>query len=241
MPHRLMCIVAHPDDECYAFGGALALAADRGIETHVICLTDGQAAKHRGNAASAAELGSIRRAEFAASCKVLGVTTHELLDYHDGQTSKIAFDEACEKLVERIRRLRPAVVITFGGDGGMNTHADHMMVSFFTTAAFHWSGQENRFPEAGLPFQPQRLFYVTTNVFLPERRKPLPAPWTATLDISSVRERKSEAFRQHASQAPLMEATRGFFEQSGGEELYTLIASQQTGPAEQWTDLFEGL
>ena len=42
-------MVAHPDDECYAFGGALALAADRGVETYVICLTDGQAATNRGD------------------------------------------------------------------------------------------------------------------------------------------------------------------------------------------------
>jgi len=62
-----MCVVAHPDDECFAFGGALALAADRGIETYVICLTDGQAATHRGDAASAQDLGKMRREEFAAS------------------------------------------------------------------------------------------------------------------------------------------------------------------------------
>ncbi len=54
---KLMCVVAHPDDECFAFGGALALAADRGIETYVVCLTDGQAAKNRGSAASGEELG----------------------------------------------------------------------------------------------------------------------------------------------------------------------------------------
>ena len=48
---KLMCVVAHPDDECFAFGGALALAADTGIETYVVCLTDGQAATNRGDAA----------------------------------------------------------------------------------------------------------------------------------------------------------------------------------------------
>ena len=49
---RLLCITAHPDDECFAFGGALALAAGRGVEVSVICLTDGQAATHRGAAGS---------------------------------------------------------------------------------------------------------------------------------------------------------------------------------------------
>jgi LmbE family N-acetylglucosaminyl deacetylase len=236
-----MCVVAHPDDECYAFGGALALSADHGIETHVICLTDGQAARNRGNAASGEELGKVRRAEFAASCKVLGVQSHELLDYQDAQLISVPFAEATGLLVERIRRIRPDVVITFGGDGGLNTHPDHMMVSFFTTAAFHWAGQSKRFPEIGVPFQPARLFHVTTNVFLPERQQPLPAPWTVTLDIQGVRERKNEAFRQHLSQAPLMEATLLFFEKHGAEELYALIASNEAQPARQTNDLFDGL
>ena len=82
---KLMCVTAHPDDECFGFGGALALAADRGIETYVVCLTDGQAASNRGNAASGAVLGAIRREEFRRSCEVLGVTQHELMDYHDGR------------------------------------------------------------------------------------------------------------------------------------------------------------
>ena len=129
-------MVAHPDDECYAFGGALALASDRGIETYVICLTDGQAATHRGDAASGEALGKLRREEFRASCDVLGVTRYELMDYQDGHLEFVHFSQAAERLVERMRRFKPDVVITFGGDGGQNTHADHMMTSMLTTAAF---------------------------------------------------------------------------------------------------------
>lgn len=236
-----MCVVAHPDDECFAFGGALALASDRGIETYVVCMTDGQAATHRGVAASGAELGKARRQEFTDSCRVLGVTEHELLDYHDGQLLHVPAPEATGRLVERMRRFRPNVVITFGGDGGLNTHPDHMMVSFWTTSAFHWSGQEKRFPEAGEVFQPDRLFHLTTNVFLPDRQPPLPIPWTTVLDIRTVQERKAEAFRQHVSQAPLMERTRAFFKEFGGQEFYTLMASRDPGPATPATDLFGGL
>lgn len=236
-----MCVVAHPDDECYAFGGALALYAERGIETYVICMTDGQAARNRGAAGSGSELGKIRREEFAASCKVLGVKEYELLGYQDGEIVNTPFVETAGRLVERMRRICPAVVITFGGDGGMNTHPDHMMLSFLTTAAFHWAGHEKRFPQHGPVFQPARLFHVTTNVFLPERHPPLPAPWTVTLDIRSVRERKSEAFRQHISQEPLMEQTRHFFEEHGAQEFYALIASKESQASRQTADLFEGL
>ena len=236
-----MCVVAHPDDECFAFGGALALAADAGVETYVVCLTDGQAATHRGEATTGAELGQMRREEFAASCKILGVWHHELLDYQDGRLEFCDFSQTAGRLVERMRRFQPDVVVTFGGDGAMNTHADHMMVSSLTTAAFHWAGRERRYPELATVFQPKRLFYLTTNFFLPDRQAPLPMPWSVRLDIQAVRERKAEAFRAHVSQAPLMERTKAVFEQYGGEEFYALAACAEARPVELTGDLFEGL
>ncbi len=222
-----MCVVAHPDDECFGFGGALALAGDRGIETYVICLTDGQAAKNRGDAASGGDLGKMRREEFAASCKVLGVTHHELLDFHDGRLEFVNLPETAGQLVERMRRFRPHVVLTFGTDGGLNTHADHMTASMLTTAAFHWCGQSKRYPEMGEVHQPDRLFYLSTNFFIPGRPAPKPMPWTVTLDIRSAEQRKREAFRQHVSQAPLMEQTKEIFDQYGAEDFYTLVAAAE--------------
>jgi LmbE family N-acetylglucosaminyl deacetylase len=238
---KLMCVVAHPDDECYAFGGALALAADRGIESYVVCLTDGQAATHRGDASTGDALGKMRRDEFSASCKVLGVSHHELMDYQDGQLEFVNFPLAVGRLVERIRRYKPDVVITFGGDGGQNTHPDHMMVSMLTTAAFHWAGQAKRYREAGAAHKTQRLYYVTANFHMPDRPPAVLMPWTVVLDIRTVRERKSEAFRQHVSQAPLMERTKEIFERYGAEEFYALVATAEPQAARLTTDLFEGL
>jgi LmbE family N-acetylglucosaminyl deacetylase len=238
---RLMCVTAHPDDECFAFGGALALAAERGIETYVVCLTDGQAATNRGDAATGADLGAIRREEFHRSCEVLGVTKHELMDYQDARLEFVEFSVAAGRLVERIRRFKPDVVITFGGDGGQNTHADHMMASMLTTAAFHWAWQAKRYPEAGETHKAKRLYYVTANFHMPDRPPMMPMPWTVTLDLRSVRERKNEAFRQHISQAPLMEKTRDTFAKYGAEEFYALAATAEPQAARQGTDLFEGL
>ena len=241
MSLRLLCVVAHPDDECFAFGGALLLAADQGVETSVVCFTDGQAATHRGTAASGAELGTMRRTEFAASCKVLGVSHHEMMSYADAQLEFLPLSSLASELVKRLRSFRPQVVITFGGEGALNSHPDHTAVSAATTAAFHWAGNANRFPEHGPVHRPQRLFYLTTNFFLPDREPPLPAPWTHTLDIRNVFERKQEAFRQHTSQAPLMERTRAIFEEHGGAERYLLAATKKPQPASQSTDLFEGV
>jgi LmbE family N-acetylglucosaminyl deacetylase len=238
---RLLLITAHPDDECFAFGGALALAAARGCQTHVLCLTDGQAATHRGDATTSANLGQIRRDEFHASCRVLGVHHAELLDYHDAHLEFVDFSATARRLVHSIRTLQPHIVLTFGADGAPNTHPDHTMVSALTTAAFHWAASAKRFPDAGPTWRATRLYHQSTNFFLPNRPQPLPIPWTVTLDIRQVFETKREAFRQHVSQAPLMEQTKPIFDQHGSHEFYTLVATPEPTPAKPFTDLFEDL
>jgi LmbE family N-acetylglucosaminyl deacetylase len=240
-PRKLLCVTAHPDDECFAFGGALMLAAQAGVETTVLCFTDGQAATNRGIATSGEHLGEMRRAEFFASCKILDVTHAEILDYQDAQLEFADFSATVAKLVERIRREKYDVVLTFGMDGAMNTHADHTMVSAFTTAAYHWAASPKRFPSLGPIHVAQRLYYNTTYFFFPGRPAPLPAPWTVTLDVTPVQARKFAAFHAHTSQVPLMEKFQSYFEKRAGKEVYTLAASPEPQPATQTTDLFAGL
>lgn len=241
MSLRLLCVVAHPDDECFAFGGALILAAQRGVEVSVLCFTDGQAATHRGKAQNGEELGAMRRREFAASCDLLGVKHHELLDYQDAQLEFHSLNELGGLLVERMRSLRPHVVLTFGGEGALNNHPDHTTVSAAATAAFHWSGNPKRMPGSGEPWCPQRLFYLTYDFSLPDRPAPLPAPWTTTLDVRSVKDRKVEAFKAHTSQAPLLKVALPMFERHGDTEHYLLAYTTHPQPAKQTIDLFEGV
>ncbi len=238
---KLLLVVAHPDDECFAFGGALALAADQGVETHVICLTDGQSATNRGDARSPEELGRMRRAEFAASCDVLGVHAHESWGMQDGHLEFAGFSATSRRLVARIRDLKPHVVVTFGSDGAVNTHPDHTMVSALTCAAFHWAASSKRFPDAGPVHAADRLFLLTTSFFMEGRPAPLPAPWSITLDVRGVMRRKHMAFYQHRTQAPLMEQTKSMFEQFGQSEHYLLAAVHEPQPARHMTSLFEGL
>ena len=54
---------------------------ERGVETSVVCLTAGTAARNRGAAGTDDELAALRRAEFAASCKLLNVSHAEVLDF----------------------------------------------------------------------------------------------------------------------------------------------------------------
>ena len=61
----------------------------------------------------------------------------------DSPETRDAFEQTIEDLC-KLYRFKPEVIVTFGGDGGLNTHVDHTMVSCFVTAAFHWAGRENR-------------------------------------------------------------------------------------------------
>jgi LmbE family N-acetylglucosaminyl deacetylase len=132
-------------------------------------------------------------------------------------------------------------VLTFGMDGAPNTHPDHTVVSAATTAAVHWAASPKRYPEFGAVYLTPRLFHQTQNFFLEGRPQPLPAPWTVTLDIRPVFIRKIEAFRAHTTQNPLLDQVLPVFEEHGQQEFYALVATPDPRPAEQATDLFEGL
>ena len=214
MSHRLLCVTAHPDDESGGFGGALMLSSRAGAETSVLCFTDGQAAHFRGDAAPDADLGQLRRAEMDAACQLLGLTRCEVLEYPDGQLAQQDFQDLVGTVVERIRRWRPQVVLTFGGDGGVNLHRDHTMVSVVTTVAFHWAGRAEFFPgqvESGLrPYFPQKLYYCSTPFVSVRDRPELTAsaattPWSLTLDLGNLADRKLEAFRKHHTQQGVLQ------------------------------------
>jgi LmbE family N-acetylglucosaminyl deacetylase len=243
---KLLCVTAHPDDEAGAFGGTLLLYAERGVETSVICLTAGTAARNRGLASTDLELAELRRAEFAESCKVLGVAHGEVLDYPDGKLDRADLYQVVGELVLRIRRIRPQVMITFGPDGGLTGHMDHAMAGVFATMAFEWAGRQDRYPEqlqhGVIPHRTQKLYYHTADFILPDRQ-PISQPTiTARLEIGQKRfDVKAKAFQQHKTQAPLFEKVRkNLGETLGGVEMFHLAATSSSQAAKAETDLFEG-
>ena len=247
MPLRLMCFTAHPDDECGAFGGALMLAHQRGVECSVVCLTEGRAASHRGNAGNDDELAKLRRQEFAAALQVLGAAHGEVLNYPDGGLAAQDFAAVTKVLVERVRRFRPHVVLTFGGDGNVNLHPDHTMVCLFATADFHWAGRSNFAPElAGLPpYRPQKLYYAVApflvQTYQEEARKIALVPASLSFELGELKARKLKAFMQHTSQAEMLAKVSAVFDETGGEEKYLLAAAPGMRSSPLETDMFAGL
>ena len=241
---RLLCTTAHPDDEVWAFGGSLLRYQEQGIETHVICLTRGQAATNRGGAKSGEELAALRTQEFYEACRLLKVTRPAILDYPDGGLAALNFLQVAEDLTRRIREIRPDVILTLGPDGTVTAHVDHAMVGLLTTAAFHWAGRTDRFRaqlEGGLePRRTQKLYYVTASETWPERQPVSLSPETARVDVRRYIDAKVAAFRAHVSQLALLEM---YGERSirRPAELFHLAAAIKPQPLAAENDLFAGI
>lgn len=141
---RLLCIVAHPDDETMLCGGTLAVLAERGVEIHVLCATRGEGGEMgEPPRATRAELGRVRAAEMRCACQALGVHRVDFLGYVDPtvgpENSLYPFaegeDELRDRLLANVRRLRPHILLTHGRDGEYG-HPAHQMLHRATWAAF---------------------------------------------------------------------------------------------------------
>lgn len=250
MPHRLLCITAHPDDESGAFGGALMQAQAAGAETFVLCFTEGNAAHFRGDVAKDADLGAVRRAELAAACAVLGVSQFEVLHFPDGALAKENSQELVGIAVEHIRRWRPQVVLTFGGEGGVNLHKDHTVISAVATMAFHWAARAEMYPDhidtGELPHAAQKLYFVSTPFVSVRDRPELTAtaattPWTLTLELGDLAERKLEAFSKHTSQRDVLQRVGPELQKALSLERYLLVARRGETSVTEDSGMFAGI
>ena len=150
-----MVVVAHPGDEAFGFGGAIASAAASGAYVVVLCVTRGAfdsrlleqppapGGKNRdvkNDPIVWRNLDTVREDELRRSVALLGVRVLRMLDYSEGDLPETDFDRLVGRIVEPIRMHRPEVVLTFGPDG-VTGDADHAVVSRATTAAFELAAQ----------------------------------------------------------------------------------------------------
>jgi LmbE family N-acetylglucosaminyl deacetylase len=158
---KLMCVLAHPDDETLGMGGTLAKCADEGVSTFLVTATRGE----RGWIGDAADypgpeaLGRRRGAELAAAAESLGVQAVILLDYRDGELAQAEPAGVVGKLVTHLRQIRPQVVVTFDPYGAYG-HPDHVAISQLTTAAVVAAADPDYGQAAGWPAHPvSKLYY----------------------------------------------------------------------------------
>ena len=145
-----MVIVAHPGDEVFGFGGAIASAAAEGAYVVVVCVTRGwfdqrlsakppaPGGKNRDlkfGAVNWRNVDTVREDELRRSVAVLGVRVVRMLDYAEGELDRADFDHLVERIVEPIRIHRPEVILGFGPDG-VTGDSDHIVLSRAVSAAY---------------------------------------------------------------------------------------------------------
>lgn len=261
---RLLCVLAHPDDESLGFGGALARYAAEGVETYVITATRGQrgwfgpADAYPGGYV----LGRTRQWELWEAAEVLGLREVILLDYMDGDLDQADPQHVIAEIVEQVRRIRPQVVLTFD-PSGFYGHPDHIAISQFTMAALV-AAADSTYPAGGLPHRVDKLYYraafsaemaayqavfgdLVMQIDGVERRA---SPWqnwaiTTQLDTSAYTEQVLDAVMRHRSQLPgyegLLSLSYAQKQAIFGSETYYRAYSQVNGGRGCEDDLFAGV
>ncbi len=133
---KLMCVLAHPDDESLGVGGTLAHYAAEGVETYLVTATRGERGRfnEHGDRPGPDVVGRTRAAELTAAARTLGLREVVQLDYPDGSLDSVDAVAVQDVIAGHLRRVRPQVVITFGPEGAYG-HPDHIAISQLTTAA----------------------------------------------------------------------------------------------------------
>ena len=173
---RLLAVHAHPDDESSKGAAMMAAYSAAGADVVVATATGGE----RGDLlnAEAAELQQchrdlpgVRRAEMRAAAQELGVH-HVWLGFVDsglpegdpppplpfGSFASLDLEQAAAPLVRLVRRFRPHVITGYDESGGY-PHPDHIMSHRVAWEAYGAAGDPSRYPGAGEPWTPQKLYY----------------------------------------------------------------------------------
>src|SRR5664280_231785 len=117
----VLVVCAHPDDESFGLGAALAALGESGSSTSVLCFTHGEASTL---GADVGDLGRVRAGELAAAASELGVGYVELMDYRDGHLAVETLDELTAPIRWAAERAMVDLLLVFD-EGGITGHPDH--------------------------------------------------------------------------------------------------------------------
>lgn len=243
----LMLIFAHPDDESFMGGGALAHYARQGRPTSLVCLTDGESCTTgRHGSTELAErpaLAARRRRELAAAAAILGAGELIAPGWADKDLDAVPDVHAARFLAWHVRRFRPEVLVSFGPEGAPSQHPDHKATCRWSRVAFELAA-DPAFDTEHAPYAPARLFWLTW----PESVNALRGhtrgqPITTVLKLDPAAAiLKHHAFECHRTQDHHLELFQRLQHLLGGREYFHLAASRFSSSAcAPVADLFEGL
>ena len=172
----LLTVHAHPDDEASKGAATVAAYHQAGVGCTLVCCTGGEEGEILNPAMDRPEvaehLAEVRVAELRRAAEIIGYDEVVMLGYRDSgmpdtepNSHPEAFanadhDEAVGRLVTVIRRVRPHVLVTYPDDRTGYNHPDHLQVHDISVPAFDAAGDADRYPEAGEPWQPLKMYFT---------------------------------------------------------------------------------
>lgn len=175
-PLCVLSVHAHPDDEASKGSATMARYHDEGVRAVLVCCTGGEAGDVLNPAVDTPEvranLAEVRLRELHDSAAAIGYDAVHMLGYYDSgmpdtevnarddNFANAPLDEAVERLVAIVRAERPQVIVTYAEDRQFYPHPDHIRVHEVSVPAFDAAGDPDRFPDAGKPWQPSKLYYT---------------------------------------------------------------------------------
>jgi mycothiol S-conjugate amidase len=173
---RLMAVHAHPDDESSKGAATMAKYVSEGVDVLVATCTGGERGsvlnpKLQGDPYIEEHIHEVRAREMDEARQILGVKQawlgfvdsglpegDPLPPLPEGCFALVDVEEAGGALVKLIREFRPHVITTYDENGGY-PHPDHIQTHKISMVAFEAAGDPDRYPEAGAPWTPQKLYY----------------------------------------------------------------------------------
>jgi LmbE family N-acetylglucosaminyl deacetylase len=143
--HRVLCVVAHPDDVEYGASAAVAAWTSSGVEVAYLLLTRGEAGM---DASPPEETAQLRMREQIAGSLSVGVSNVDFLQYPDGVL--VYSLEMRRDIARVIRSYRPDALLTSTWEvefaAGLN-QADHRVAGLAALDALRDAGNRWVFPE----------------------------------------------------------------------------------------------
>ncbi len=237
---RLLCVFAHPDDECYGPGGVIAGCALDGADVFITTFTAGEAGTIGiSKTLPRDELARRRRAELAAACEALGVREHRILGAPDGGVAEVDSRWAVGEIRDDMRRVRPQVVMTFHRRG-VSSHPDHIAVANFLDRAVEEAGSDG--PQVsyewGIPRSKAPLYQRPNLIPLEDDEI------AAVVDVGEEAiDRKIDAIRAHETQIEFFVSLQQKFDYRAvaNQEYFARGRSRVSFDRAPVSDLFEGI
>ena len=133
---RILTVYAHPDDESFGPAAVLARHVAEGAELHGLWFTRGEHGQPSVEPPPEPEqMARWREQDLREAAALIGYRSVEILDYEDGTLDNVPGHVLEEHILDRMRRLLPELVFTFG-PAGITRHSDHQAVHRAALAAF---------------------------------------------------------------------------------------------------------